>query len=152
MPRLNEHHFTLKDIELALDNGTHVHRMVVGEADDLEATNVLISVWPPGATSSVHSHATDYLELIMEGTLTIGRTEYNAGEGRIVAANQPYGPLVAGPEGCRILHVFSTNRSEPIPAGSAPERELFRGNAELYGNRPGAALGLKVSEDAAAST
>lgn len=122
MPR-KERHFSLDELEEESSSGTKLYRMVVGEQDDAGAPNVILTRFLPGRVSTPHYHRCDYLELVLEGSQTVGKHEYRAGDGRVVLANQAYGPLVTGPEGAWVLHVFATGDVEAVrPRPHEPDR------------------------------
>ncbi|HEY0958054.1 MAG TPA: hypothetical protein VGE05_02140 [Novosphingobium sp.] len=69
---------------------------------------VVLSELPPGHVEPPHTHESDYIEIILEGTLHIGKTDMGRGDARSTQAGTGYGPLVAGPEGCVRLTIFET--------------------------------------------
>lgn len=79
-------------------------------------TNVCIVKWPPNSRVEPHSHASDYCELILEGTQRVGPDWFKAGDLRIATAGQIYGPLESGDEGCTIAVIFNGPGWLPIPA------------------------------------
>jgi hypothetical protein len=75
--------------------------------DDEETSPYMSMVWfDPGHRAEVHSHASDYCEIILEGSEIVGRTTYGPGAVRIARGGTFYGPLIAGPEGCRKLVIM----------------------------------------------
>jgi hypothetical protein len=96
-----------------------ISSFVLGDADDVDAPVVFSGWYPPGSRTEPHHHVTDYAEIIIEGTQQIGRTWHGPGTVRIVEAGTAYGPLVAGPEGCRTIVIFRTQKWQSI-GGMAP--------------------------------
>jgi hypothetical protein len=85
---------------------------------DQEASPTVFKMWfPPGCTIEVHTHDCDYSEIILEGSQKVGNKWLYPGDIRIGLANRGYGPLVAGPEGARVLVIFATGRWPGIPLG-----------------------------------
>lgn len=83
---------------------------------DNEAAPTIFNMWfPPGCTIEVHTHACDYSEIIIEGSQKVGGKWLYPGDIRIGLANAGYGPLVAGPEGARVLVTFATGAWPGVP-------------------------------------
>lgn len=101
-------------------------RFAIGPEDDADAPVVHRVRFAPHHRVEPHTHPTDYAEILLEGTQQIGRTWYGPGDIRVVRANTPYGPLVAGPEGCTVLIIFRTGDWAPIWRGSRPVAEQGR--------------------------
>lgn len=74
------------------------------EAPDLPLS--VLTDYPPGHTIAPHTHDSDYIEIVIAGMLWVGKTCFTSGDVRIMKAGGGYGPLVAGPEGCRVFTVF----------------------------------------------
>jgi hypothetical protein len=109
-----------------LPDGSRVSSVRVGEEDDLDSPLLLMMSFPPNGRIPVHSHQTDYAEVIIEGTQYVGRRLHQAGDVRIVKAGTAYGPLVAGPEGARVLVIFRDSRWRGQPTQSSEADELRR--------------------------
>ena len=83
---------------------------------DNDAAPTIFNMWfPAGCTIEVHTHACDYSEIIIEGSQKVGGKWLYPGDIRIGLANRGYGPLVAGPEGARVLIVFANSHWHGIP-------------------------------------
>jgi len=108
-------------------NGVRFSHFTVDE--DRAATTapvVFYAEFEPGSVTLPHSHDCDYAEIILEGRQQVTRRWYEAGHIRIVSAGTVYGPLVAGPEGCKVLVVFKDSRWVGRPADpSAPGAAFF---------------------------
>jgi hypothetical protein len=65
----------------------------------------------PGFTVAPHQHSTGHIEVILEGSLYIGDHLELPGEVRVSPPYESYGPLVAGPDGCKCLEIFSDRRA-----------------------------------------
>jgi len=86
----------------------------IGPEGDADAPVVHRVRFGPRHRVEPHTHPTDYAEIVLEGTQQIGRRWYGPGDIRVVRANTPYGPLIAGPGGCTVLIIFRTGDSAPI--------------------------------------
>lgn len=102
-----------------LPDGSRVSSLRVGENGDPTAPVVLRMELPPGASVGVHSHDTDYVEIILEGSQLVTRRLHKAGDVRIVKAGTSYGPLVAGPDGATVLVIFRDGRWRGRPGRSS---------------------------------
>lgn len=71
------------------------------------STTVAKVFFPPGFVVETHMHATSYGEIILEGSLTVGRKQYGPGDIRVVGPDTAYGPTVYGPAGGLVLLIFS---------------------------------------------
>jgi hypothetical protein len=109
-----------------LPDGSRVSSVRVGEEDDPDSPLLLMMSFPPNGRIPVHSHQTDYAEVILEGAQYVGRRLHQAGDVRIVKAGTAYGPLVAGPEGARVLVIFRDSRWRGQPTQSSEAEELRR--------------------------
>ena len=104
---------TWQELEDELPNGERLSILVVGDSQDPLAPRIVRSVLPPGTRIEVHTHDSDYVEIILEGAERVGRTWYRKGDIRRVKAGCVYGPLVAGPEGVLKLIVFRDGNWQP---------------------------------------
>ena len=105
---------------LELPNGSKTSRFVVGDPDDESAPVVFRVEFPPNCEVAAHMHDCDYAEIILEGTQQVARRWHGPGDVRIAKAGTAYGPLIAGPEGCTVLVIFSD--------GHWPARMLAKGD------------------------
>jgi anti-sigma factor ChrR (cupin superfamily) len=99
--------------------GVRVARMTVGDPDDPASPVVFHSYYPPGWTVAPHTHACDYLEIILEGSQQVTGRWHQAGDVRMARAGTVYGPLVAGPEGVTFVAVFRDHRTSMVPPAEA---------------------------------
>jgi hypothetical protein len=98
---------------------TLIARVLLGDPDSPSASNVFWIRFTPGHHTEPHSHASDYCEVILEGSLRVGKKWLGPGDVRIVKAGTGYGPLEAGPEGVTALVIFESD-FKTIPKGSTP--------------------------------
>ena len=88
------------------DNGARVASVILGDPADPDAPVIFTGVYPPGSRTEAHHHVNDYAEILLEGTQQITGKWHKAGDVRIVKAGTGYGPLIAGPEGCKTVVIF----------------------------------------------
>lgn len=81
--------------------------MDIGDADNARRPVVAVVRYAPGAEVPVHYHDTDYLSIVLEGEIEVTRKLHSVGAVRMVKKGTAYGPLKAGPEGCRVVEVFA---------------------------------------------
>ncbi len=81
-------------------------------------------LWP------LHWHDCWTLVLVLEGTCCIGDWWMKAGDVFIAAPELEYGPLLIGPEGCRMFEIFA--QAHLAPGGYAPE---YRDHPTLQGGQ-----------------
>jgi hypothetical protein len=96
----------------------HLYRIAARD-DDLSAPLVVHQWFPPGWTTTAHTHTDDYTEIILQGTMTVGRTTFGPGDIRVAHGGTGYGPLAAGPEGCTAILIFKSGDGLPRPIGAA---------------------------------
>ena len=65
-----------------------------------------LSKYPPNHRVAPHTHGCDYIEIVLEGELRVGKVALSKGDVRIMKAGAGYGPLVSGPAGCKVLTIF----------------------------------------------
>ena len=104
----------LDEIELPSGIRTRMYRMT----DASDAPTIFNVYYPPGCTVEAHTHDCDYTEIILEGSQKVGATWHQAGDIRIGLANRGYGPLVAGPDGARVLFMFKDGRWPALTIGN----------------------------------
>jgi len=85
--------------------GIQYARFMMDE-DDASSPLVILSKFEPGETVEPHTHGANYMEYIIEGQQTVGKTVFGPGDVRIVKGGTGYGPIVVGPEGCFVMIVF----------------------------------------------
>ena len=88
--------------------------------DASQPTVVMLAIeFKPGFFVASHQHSTGHIEVVLEGILTVGGREERPGDVRVVPAFTSYGPLQAGPEGCKCLEIFPS-REGVIPIVDDP--------------------------------
>lgn len=102
------------------ESGVRIAQMVVGDEDDETAPVVFHTYYPPGFEVVPHTHACDYVEIILEGSQKVTGKWHHAGDVRMARAGTVYGPLIAGPEGVTFVAVFRDHRFRMVkPADAA---------------------------------
>jgi anti-sigma factor ChrR (cupin superfamily) len=97
--------------------GIRYSRFLIDDANP-SAPSIILSKFAPGATVPAHTHDSNYFEYIIEGSQTVGKTVFGAGDVRIVKGGTGYGPITVGAEGCTVLIVFedgSRSNTELLP-------------------------------------
>lgn len=97
---------------------------IINFGDDPKGPCTVVFTLPPGLEGAAHYHGTEQCFVVIDGSVRIGRTWYGPGSVRIQEAGSVYGPLLAGPEGCRAI-AFYGDRSE-LPDKFASERDRRR--------------------------
>lgn len=104
-----------------LPNGARAAKFTLAEEQGRDgAPTVFLVEFPPNCYVAPHKHDCDYCEIVLEGTQQVTRTWHKPGDIRIVKAGTAYGPLVAGPEGCKVLVIFTNEKwpAVPLPSGN----------------------------------
>jgi len=78
--------------------------------DDPDGPVVVCTIAPPNPdgneTAPSHSHSSDAIRIILEGSFKVGEKWYEAGEMRFQEAGVIYGPEVVGPNGCKQINIY----------------------------------------------
>src|SRR5437016_6199126 len=82
---------------------------VLGE--DPEGPVVGFLVDKPNAEYAAHYHNSDYVTVIMEGSVRIGRKWYRPGSVYVQDGGAVYGPSLVGPEGVKAIVFFARRRA-----------------------------------------
>lgn len=99
---------SVQDVCTPLDVG--ILHFVLGDPD-VETTPVAAMLkMPPNFVLPRHAHPVERFEVVVLGTLDVGERVLQPGDVMVSAANEFYGPHVAGPEGCTTVEVFSSIR------------------------------------------
>jgi len=100
--------------------GMGIARFFLGDPGGDDTPLVLITSYPPDFQVGAHKHSSEYVEIILEGSMKIGREWFSRGDIRQVPAGKAYGPLISGPQGCTAAVVYRSNSSTPI----APRKDV----------------------------
>jgi hypothetical protein len=88
--------------------------------EDESAPMISISDFPAGWERAPHAHGTDYVMIVLEGSVQVSGKWLHKGDVRIVSAGAGYGPLISGPDGVKELVIFREgNKRAPIRKGKA---------------------------------
>lgn len=85
--------------------GIRYARFLMDEGD-ADSPLIILTNFDAGETVEPHTHAANYMEYVIEGEQTVGKTLFRKGDIRIVKGGTGYGPITIGPEGCTVLIVF----------------------------------------------
>jgi hypothetical protein len=86
-------------------DGMRYAKFTTDASDPSRPLNV-ITEYPHNHRVEPHTHDCHYTEVILEGDLTVGKIHLVTGDVRVMKAGVGYGPLVSGPNGCRVLTIF----------------------------------------------
>lgn len=87
--------------------GNKASLFAIGDPNDDNTPMAFILQMEPGFVITRHAHPCDRFETIVRGTLDVDGRTLHPGDVLMHAANELYGPKVAGPEGCTTVEVFA---------------------------------------------
>jgi hypothetical protein len=87
---------------------------VLGEEKDNPPSITALKM-QPGYVLPRHAHHCWRFEVIVQGTLDVGDKILTVGDVMMSAPHEPYGPHVAGPEGCTTFEIFGDFKSATRP-------------------------------------
>lgn len=105
----------------------------------------------PGYVLPRHAHHCWRFEVIVQGTLDIGDRILTVGDVMMSAPNEPYGPHVAGPDGCTTFEIFGDFESATRPIMAGPDGPVPCDTSTPDGYRQVRELQRKLREIAEAS-
>jgi hypothetical protein len=79
----------------------------LGDPDDPATPHISILLWKPGNKIFRHAHPAHRFELLVRGTLDTPAGALTAGAVMFTGPNEPYGPLIAGPDGALTVEVIA---------------------------------------------
>lgn len=93
--------------ELAQHVGMDLGMVVLGDVADNPPAAVVLEI-PPGGRLPRHAHDARRMEIVVRGSIfTPDGQELLPGDVSVSGPGESYGPLVAGPDGCLTLEIFS---------------------------------------------
>jgi hypothetical protein len=97
--------------------GVETRGFVVGDPDHTAGAPKVLKVrFEPWVRVGMHTHDTDYAEIVLAGSQRVGQRWYRPGDIRVVRAGAVYGPLTSGPDGATVLIIFTNaERSAVVP-------------------------------------
>ena len=96
----------IQDVCTPLD--VNILHFLLGDKDDDTTPVAAMLKMPPNFVLGRHAHPVARFEVVVLGTLDVGERVLQPGDVMVSAANEFYGPHVAGPEGCTTIEVFSS--------------------------------------------
>jgi hypothetical protein len=118
MTSTSAHGITLQKWEELPFHDFLVNRLAILEIEDENGkpgdAAILCIDYQPGFFVDAHKHRTGHVELIIDGSLKVGDQWEHQGDIRIVPAGITYGPIQAGPEGCKGMEFFA-DRKDILP-------------------------------------
>ena len=115
-PTKGQRHVTLNEPGWTEGPGGGGRFTVFALGDDEHGPLIALVEYAANSRVGVHTHASDYFSLVIEGEIEITRRLETKGSIRHVRADTAYGPLVVGPEGCTVLEVFEDRTTFTAPA------------------------------------
>jgi predicted enzyme related to lactoylglutathione lyase len=82
---------------------------------------VIYTEYDPGLVLEVHGHRSDHVIYILDGLLHVGATACPPGTMVLLEYGATFGPLVAGPEGTKLLEFYT---GDPRPVSVDPDGYL----------------------------
>jgi hypothetical protein len=101
--------------------------------DDPHGPLVWFQELPPNIVAPAHSHYTDYLTVVIEGSLRVGRKWYGPGSVRIQEAGSVYGPSLVGPDGLKVMVVFTDRLGMPDRFAKEVDRVANKAIIDMLG-------------------
>jgi anti-sigma factor ChrR (cupin superfamily) len=118
-------HFFARDREWKEAHDGALYVPFATSSDNLSAPLVILSKLPANHREPAHTHGCNYIEILLEGGMQVGKVGFTKGDVRVMQAGAGYGPLVAGPDGCLRLTIFDrADGSMMTLLGSEELREL----------------------------
>ena len=99
-------YFLTKDAEWKETPDGVRYQQVMMTPGDPGRPMLVLSDLPAGFREPPHTHDSSYVEIVIEGAITVGKTRMEKGDIRAITGGTGYGPLVTGPEGCLRLTIF----------------------------------------------
>ena len=93
--------------EQASTIGNKASLFALGDANNDDTPMVFVLKMEPGFVLTAHAHPCERFEVIVRGSLEVDCRTLYPGDVLMAAANEIYGPKVAGPEGCTTVEVFA---------------------------------------------
>jgi quercetin dioxygenase-like cupin family protein len=95
-----------------------------------DATAVAMD-YAPGFTIPDHYHTVAHIEIVVQGEITVSGRPEKPGDMRLVPQGAVYGPLVAGPDGARVIEVFPIHTIDAVQGRyMAPEISEHKNSGE----------------------
>ena len=113
---------------------THLRSLPVGAVtillgDDPNGAALQIQWVEPNLDVPPHYHTTDYVTMVLQGSLCVGRTWCHPGHFRVQNKESVYGPVKAGPEGSLTVSFYGDRTG--LQDSYASERDVARAKARV---------------------
>jgi len=96
--------------------GVYFKLFRIGEGESEEQAGMLVVEIPPHFEIPEHHHRVWHQEIILAGEAEVGGDVLRPGDMRIVPAGAVYGPVIAGPAGCRLVEIFERSGRADVDA------------------------------------
>ena len=132
------------DLEwVTLDDSPGLRVCALSVDPEYGATAVAMD-YTPGFTIPNHHHTVAHLEIVVEGEIEVsGRTE-KPGDLRFVPKDAIYGPLIAGPQGAKVIEVFPIHTIDAVQGRYEAAEVAVNKNSDTRVAEVAAKLGLDV--------
>ena len=80
---------------------------------------------PPDILSAAHHHESEYVLVVLAGSIRAGRKWYQAGQIYVQDRETVYGPTLVGPEGLRAVLFFADRQGLPDQFAKAADRAMY---------------------------
>ncbi|MEO5586097.1 MAG: hypothetical protein ABIQ81_00220 [Novosphingobium sp.] len=90
---------------------------------DTSRPMLVLSDLPANYIEPAHTHDSNYVEIVIDGDITVGKVRMIKGDMRAMRGGAGYGPLTAGSGGCLRLTIFDRadgSMSRPVGAATQP--------------------------------
>jgi hypothetical protein len=108
-------------IERGRQVGTTNTYFVLGNKDDRDAPSAVIVRFAPDAVIVHHSHPCERMEIVIQGSPTVGD---KPGDVTKSGANEMYGPRYPGPDGSTSVKISSTARDSELITYATPRGDV----------------------------
>ena len=87
----------------------------------------------PNLPAPPHHHESDYVTIVVSGSLRVGRKWFHPGSVRVQEKGSTYGPSLTGPDGLRVVVFFADRHGLPDQFSKAADREMMAEAMEALG-------------------
>ena len=87
----------------------------------------------PGIEIPAHSHDSNYVTVVISGSLQVGRTWFGPGSVRVQERGSVYGPSLTGPDGVQVAVFYDDRNGLPDQYAKASDREALADFTEALG-------------------
>jgi hypothetical protein len=108
-----------KELQPLIQNNLKASYFLMGDRKDNPPTVIALHLGP-GWVLARHAHSGHRFEVIVQGSLDVGEKILKAGDIMMSEPGVPYGPHVAGSEGCTTFEIFTNYRDSYVTLLEGP--------------------------------